>query len=243
MEQMPADELFLGCRFNASADDGFSKGGANYETQHLTLRVEMSATLISLILCSVFFLIYGLVRHHGTAPPLAAATDMKLLTLPNRRGECCESCRNRLRRVYAWDRSTDHYLIIASLATMQGLAFFLGASADQPFQPMNMTNTTCRAQGVLFQFSVSGLNAAVIAELVDMYLVMVKAVPVAEIRKQYTPGLILFVFVVAAVYAVVPLGLQYALGASPVLLARAGAAVVVAPALVFRLLVHPCMRM
>jgi hypothetical protein len=208
MPTMAADQLFLECHFNGSSWPGsFSKDGGSYARQHFT---EMTATLISLVLCAVFFVIYGLVRHHGTAAADAAA-EVKLLRHPR---ECCESCRNRLRRVYAWDRSTDHYLLIASFATMQGLVFFLGATVEQPFQPMNMTNTTCVAQAVLFQFSVSALNAAVMAELVDMYLVLVMAVPVAEIRRRYTPGLVSFVFAVAVVFTVVPLALQYALGAS-----------------------------
>ena len=158
------DEL-LNCKYNATTSvSAFDSDAAtSLSSQEVTTLVELVGTCISLLLCASFFLVYGLGRSGSHARQMVPSTTGS--TTPT---DACAKCHACVRRVYNWDRSTDHYLCIAVLALIQGLAFMMSAGTDPAFQPLQMTNATCRAQGMIFQFSSSALNAAVVAEVVDM---------------------------------------------------------------------------
>lgn len=191
-----AAELFRNCVYNASL---VNVSAWNAETdaqraQQLTSLVEVVATGISLLICFAFFLIYGLGRSRGS----------------NNSDD--HGCAKKVRAVYNWDRSTDHYLCIACLALLQGLAFLISAGTDPAFSAYAMRDTACRIQAIAFQFATSGLNLAVVAEIVDMFLVLVKSVPVPQIRKKYTPWLVAFIFVVALAFTGIPLIFEATMG-------------------------------
>ena len=153
--------------------------------QRVTANAELGGTVVSLTICTVFFVLYFFIRRTSF--------------------ECCRRC-------YGWDRSTDHYLAIAILAMLQGVTFLVSAGSNPAFQPLAMSNTTCRAQGIVFQWATAGLLMAVVVEMTDIYLVLVKNVPKEEIRKRYTPWLIVLVIVVATLFTGVPLTLEATTG-------------------------------
>ena len=194
-----AAELFRTCVYNASFNvSAFDSDTDAQRAQQVTSMVEIVATAISIVICFAFFLIYGLGRSRGS----------KNLDDHN----CCGETSKKIRAIYNWDRSTDHYLCIACLALLQGLAFLVSAGTDPAFSAYAMHDTACRIQGITFQFATSGLNAAVVAEMVDMFLVLVKSVPVPRIRKKYTPWLMAMIFFVALSFTGVPLIFEATMG-------------------------------
>jgi len=205
MATISDSKLFINCTFNAS----LSTLDANATvSQRFTTNVEVVATTLSFA-CVVLFVTLYFVRKPQQAHSLEAQA---LIRGQNAHKNARTNCRSRALAVCSWDQSPDIFLVICALAVLQGLAFFM--SAADSFQPLEMSLDLCRAQGMLFQFATIGLNVAVVAETVNIYLVAVRSMSADTIRKKYIPGLVTFVLLVSAASVIAPICCEVAFSTS-----------------------------
>lgn len=108
-----------------------------------------------------------------------------------------------------WDTS-QRTMSFAFLLLLNAASFFI--SVDSDFRAWNQTRMQCTAQGVLYQFSFCGLMLETLALTVQVYMVLVKTVPLPKLYSwQFALPTFAAVYGVAAFLALVPLAIQLSL--------------------------------
>ena len=123
--------------------------------------------------------------------------------------QCWQKSRQPPREVLTWDTS-QRTMSFAFLLLLNAASFFI--SADSDFRAWNQTRMQCTAQGVLYQFSFCGLMLETLALTVQVYIVLVKTVPLPKLYSwQFAVPTFAAVYGVAAFLALAPLSIQLSL--------------------------------
>ena len=129
----------------------------------------------------------------NTIQLLAAASFLCFATYSTVTGQC--------RKQYGVTFS-ERILSLAAFTVLQSLAFFISGSGD--FVAARLSNSTCAAQGFLFQFAISGLFCEIATISYMSSKILTQQVSLDEIYRQERVKVFSFVYGVAFIFALVP---------------------------------------